>query len=345
MATSKKWVKGGEYETKDHHQELTNKIIALMEESKKLNWEKPWFTCKELPYNPMTGTQYKGVNVISLMASGFDDPRFLTFKGVQEMSAKTGVEMRVKKGAKGTPVFKAVNVVFKEGGQDSGETEPAQPGAARSFWKMVYAGTVFNASQIEGMEPYKVRENIVVDHEEVKALTQALIARTGLQVVHSEMGRAYYSPAEHKVHMPNEEMFKSPQAYYDTLLHEYGHSTGPALKRDMSGGKGSDSYAKEELVAELCSTFMGAELGLPHDPKTHENHVAYLESWLSALKNDKNFIFAAASKASKATEYQMTHLKEHKLDLERTQQQEWILNNVIEPVHAPARTKTLTMSI
>lgn len=47
MAT-KKWAKK-EYEVKDHHQELTDKLIAKMEESKALNWEKPWFTCNELP--------------------------------------------------------------------------------------------------------------------------------------------------------------------------------------------------------------------------------------------------------------------------------------------------------
>lgn len=342
MATKGKWAKK-EYETKDHHQELTDKLIAKMEESKALNWEKPWFTCNELPYNPVTGTRYKGVNVMSLMASGFDDPRFLTFKGVQELAEKTGKEIFVKKGAKGTPVFKAVNVVFKDGGEDTGETEIAQPGAARSFWKMVYAGTVFNASQIEGMEPHVARENKVVDQTEVNLLTEALKSRTGLSVVHSELGRAYYSPAEHKVHMPEPSLFKSTSAYFDTLLHEFGHSTGPALKRDMSGGKGSDSYAKEELVAELSSVFMAAELGLAHDPKSHDNHAAYLESWLSALKGDKNFIFQASSKASKACEFQLDHLKEHKQELEL--RKDWILEKVIAANKEPEQTKTMSMAM
>lgn len=343
MATKGKWAKKDkDYEVKDHHQELTNKLIAKMEESKALNWEKPWFTCNELPYNPVTGTRYKGVNVVSLMASGFDDPRFLTFKGVQELAEKTGKELHVKKGAKGTPVFKAVNVVFAEG-KDEGDTQLAQPGAPRSFWKMVYAGTVFNASQIEGMEPHVARENKVVDHSEVNLLTEALKERTGLTVVHSEMGRAYYSPSEHKVHMPEPAMFKSTSAYFDTLLHEFGHSTGPALKRDMSGGKGSESYAKEELVAELSSTFMAAELGLEHDPKSHENHAAYLESWLSALKGDKNFIFQASSKASKACEYQLDHLKEHKLEIEM--KNDWILEKVVAPARAAEMKKQPVMSM
>ena len=114
--------------------------------------------------------------------------------------------------------------------------------------------------------------------------------------------------------MPLPEKFKSSGAYMDTLLHEFGHATGPALGRDMSGDKNSASYAKEELVAELSSIFMSAELGIPHDPKLHENHAAYMKSWLSALKNDKNFIFSAAQKASKATEYQMGHLEAYRLE-------------------------------
>ena len=133
---------------KDHQQELTNKLIATMEESKALNWEKPWFTCNQLPYNPETGTKYKGINAVSLMTAQFDDPRFLTFKNVQDLAKREGKDIHVKKGAKGITVFKAVQVTFGEKGDVQDETD-----SSRTFWKMAYAGTVFNASQIEGIEP------------------------------------------------------------------------------------------------------------------------------------------------------------------------------------------------
>jgi antirestriction protein ArdC len=310
MATKMKgFVKKAGGELKDHQLELTEKIIESMEQSKALNWERPWFVCNELPYNPVTGTKYKGINIVSLMTAKFDDPRFMTFKNVEELAQKTGNAIHVKKGAKGIPVFKAVQVVFAD--KDSGDSEGEELGA-KSFWKMKYAGTVFNASQIEGLEPYVKRDKAAGSHEEFDHLVEALKAKTNLKIEHSEIGRAYYSPSEHLVHMPNKEKFKSLESYMDTALHEFGHSTGPALGRDMSGGKGTAAYAKEELVAELSSVFMAAEIGVSHDIRRHENHAAYLDSWLQALKNDKSLIFSAAQKASKATEYQMSHLETYK---------------------------------
>lgn len=296
-----------EREEKDHQQILTDSVIARMEEAKKLNWSKPWITCSEAPYNPVTGTRYKGANFVSCLTAGFADPRFYTFNNVRELAEKTGNTIHVKKGAKGIPIFKALQVNFldKKDGEEEGEV--------RSFVKMKYAGTVFNGSQIEGLEPWQKRDNKVEDYQEAEFLSSALQERTNLIVEHSEVGRAYYSQKGHKVHMPNKDLFKSSAAYYDTLAHEFGHSTGPALGRDMTGAMGSAAYAKEELVAELTSMFVCAEIGIPHDPAAHENHAAYLESWLQCLKGDKTLIFKAAGQASRATEFQMEHLKEYKL--------------------------------
>lgn len=236
-----------EREEKDHQQILTDSVIARMEEAKKLNWSKPWITCSEAPYNPVTGTKYKGANFVSCLTAGFADPRFYTFNNVRELAEKTGNTIHVKKGAKGIPIFKALQVNFldKKDGEEEGEV--------RSFVKMKYAGTVFNGSQIEGLEPWQKRDNKVEDYQEAELLSSALQERTNLIVEHSEVGRAYYSQKGHKVHMPKKDLFKSSAAYYDTLAHEFGHSTGPALGRDMTGAMGSAAYAKEELVAELTS--------------------------------------------------------------------------------------------
>jgi len=319
MATKLKDFSNKYGEVKDHQQELTDKIIARLEEAKSnldkgLEWEKPWFSCSELPFNPVTGTKYKGINVISTLSSGFDDPRFYTFNNIKELNEKNESSLHIKKGAKGTPIFKAIQVSFSDKKSGEEEAQSDDGSGVKTFWKMAYAGTVFNGSQIEGLEPYIKRNNQVEPSLALQELTQALIDRTGLKVEHSEVGRAYFQPSVNKVHMPLPEKFKSSGAYMDTLLHEFGHATGPALGRDMSGDKNSASYAKEELVAELSSIFMSAELGIPHDPKLHENHAAYMKSWLSALKNDKNFIFSAAQKASKATEYQMGHLEAYRLE-------------------------------
>lgn len=312
MATKLKEFSNKYGELKDHQQELTNKTIEIMEKS--LKWDTPWFSCSELPFNPVTGTKYKGINIISTLASGFDDPRFYTYNNIQELNKQNESSLHIKKGAKGTPIFKAVQVSFsdKKSGEEGIQSDDGSD--VKTVWKRKLAGFVFNGSQIEGLEPYIKRNNHVEPTLAVQELTQALIKRTGLKVEHSEVGRAYFQPSANKVHMPLPAKFKSSGAYMDTLLHEFGHATGPALGRDMSGDKNSAGYAKEELVAELSSIFMSAELGIPHDAKLHENHAAYMKSWLSALKNDKNFIFSAAQKASKATEYQMGHLEAHRLE-------------------------------
>jgi antirestriction protein ArdC len=94
----------------------------------------------------------------------------------------------------------------------------------------------------------------------------------------------------------------------------------------MGNGFGTSEYAKEELIAELTSSFMAIELGIPHNPSSHENHAAYLKSWLGALKDDKTLITKAANQASKATEFQMEHLTAYKMaqELRAEQAQELV---------------------
>jgi len=68
----------------------------------------------------------------------------------------------------------------------------------------------------------------------------------------------------------------------------------------MSGRFGSEKYAQEELIAELSSCFIGAELGLPSDIP---DHASYIGSWLKRLRDDKREIFRAAAAAQRAADY------------------------------------------
>lgn len=73
------------------------------------------------------------------------------------------------------------------------------------------------------------------------------------------------------------------------------------LDRDLTGRFGSESYAIEELVAELGSAFLCGDLGIAPDPRA--DHACYIKNWLSVLKSDKKAIFTAASKASEAANW------------------------------------------
>ncbi len=67
-------------------------------------------------------------------------------------------------------------------------------------------------------------------------------------------------------------------------------------------------YALGELIAEIASSYVGQELGVPQG-ESLGNHVAYLKSWLEALRNDRNCVFEAAKQASKVTDFLLAFVK------------------------------------
>ena len=310
----KNWSKAKDTDKRDYFQEMTNEVIKGLEECEAGGWKTPWLVCREQPYNPVTGTKYSGVNFMATLVRKFPDPRFFTFKNVQELAEKTGLDLHVKKGEKGTPVFKALQVFTGNDREDGDAVEATDSNGVRSFWKMVHAGTVFNGSQIEGLEPYQAIQHSSAPSEEFGLLVEALRERTGLQLKHSEEGRAYYSPNSHLVHLPHPHRFKTIEDYIDTGTHELGHATGPVLGRDMSGKFGSEAYAKEEFVAELHSLFIGGAMGVDPSGERMEQHREYIRSWLKVLKEDKTFIVEASQKAGKAFEFNMGVLESYKLE-------------------------------
>ena len=64
--------------------------------------------------------------------------------------------------------------------------------------------------------------------------------------------------------MPERGQFDGAEAYYATLFHELVHSTGHESRVGRQGieafaGFGSESYSKEELVAEIGAAYLCAE--------------------------------------------------------------------------------------
>jgi antirestriction protein ArdC len=84
------------------------------------------------------------------------------------------------------------------------------------------------------------------------------------------------------------------------LSHWTRHETH--LNRDVGRKRwGDEGYAAEELVAELGSAFLCADLGLTPEPTP--DHATYIEGWLRVLKNHKRTIFTAAAHAERATAF------------------------------------------
>lgn len=281
--------------------EITQRIIIAMEAGTP-PWRAGW-SSGQLCFNADTGKPYQGINQLLLGMSGYDDPRWLTFKQAKRM------KHHVKKGEKSTKIVRLVEVDNKDQDDDNRDTV-----AEDKDTKLVMRYfDVFNAAQIEGLEPVPPREHAIEPVAAADAVVEGMKA-TGLMVLHGARS-ACYSPHMDSVRMPAKADFLSTEDYYSTLLHECAHATG-APKRlnrlNLTARFGSVDYAKEELRAEISSAMMSAELGIPLGPSHIENHAAYVASWLQALRDDKNEIFRAAGAAQGICDYLCEHAIEPK---------------------------------
>ena len=59
------------------------------------------------------------------------------------------------------------------------------------------------------------------------------------------------------------------------------------------------------LVAELSAVFVQADLGVQIGSKQFTNHAAYLQNWMSLLKDNPNVLFQASADAAKASDFLM----------------------------------------
>jgi antirestriction protein ArdC len=114
---------------------------------------------------------------------------------------------------------------------------------------------------------------------------------------------ACYRPSIDTVFMPPFERFVDSASYYSCLGHETGHATGAKhrLDRDLTGRFGSAKYAMDEVIVELTSSFIMADLGIAHTARAE--NAAYIASWIEILKDDPRAIFTAASKAQAAADW------------------------------------------
>ena len=115
--------------------------------------------------------------------------------------------------------------------------------------------------------------------------------------------------------LPEPSQFPTRNGYYQTALHECGHSTGhpdrmnrDTLKEGLDKGFGSPEYAREELRAEISAMMTGERVGVGHDP---QRGAAYVENWVAVLEKDPHEIHRAARDAQKMTDYLMDRAVEH----------------------------------
>jgi antirestriction protein ArdC len=282
----------------DIYTRITNRIVADLENGVR-PWQKPWTAehaagriSRPLRHNAVP---YRGINVLNLWCEaeerGFANPYWLTYKQAQEIGGQ------VRKGEKSALVVFAGTFTRTEA-TDDGEDQERDIPFLRGY-------AVFNAEQIDDL-PAHFHQPVPqspLDPIERDAIAETFLSNIPAEVRHGG-DRAYYAIYPDYIQLPPFESFRDAGSYYATRAHETCHWTRHESRLNREFGRkkwGDEAYAFEELVAELGSAYLCADLGLT--PDLREDHAAYIASWLTVLRDDKRAIFTAAAHAERAADY------------------------------------------
>jgi antirestriction protein ArdC len=287
------------------YQIITDRIIRSLE-GNKVPWQKEWTASGGVPANVISGKPYRGINSLLLWSamSAYGSPWFLTEKQA------LGLGGRVKSSQLKYGSLITFWKVIQKDVVKSDDSEDEEVQVEKRFVLLYYK--VYSVTQCEGLKLPKrcleAEKNQVASLPEPQVVFDNYIAANNLKV---ELGRPSYSPSQDVVRLPDRNAFISPESYYATAFHEAVHSTGHSsrldrFKNEKSSYFGSETYSKEELVAELGAAFLSSQTKIDKPP-VFDNSVAYIKNWLKVLKDDPRMIIFAASKAQKAADYVLGH--------------------------------------
>lgn len=281
---------------KKMYADVAEGIISLME-SGVAPWSRPWIVRgrndPSLPRNGSSDRAYSGFNSLYLShlmrVNGWSDPRFFTKTNMDSFGG------RILKGNEGTVVVYNKRVVKEVEGEDK----------PKVFYLMRY-WKVWNAAQISG-----VPERVIADpvepfvHDGSFPVADRVVDEyCESQKVDVRYGgdRAFYSPHDDYIGMPDVSQFELLEKFYSVLFHEIIHSSGHSSRQDRlsKGGFGDDSYAKEELVAEFGASFLCVNTGVP---LVESCSAAYVKSWADRCREDPALLVTAVNAAGRAADF------------------------------------------
>lgn len=276
---------------------IWDQLIAKVESDPGI-WLKPWFMTEKgesiRPSNFSTGRKYSGFNIFMLeitrQAGGFTSSKWITFNQC------AGLGGSVIKGSKGAPIIVFSPPKYKE--DKDGKREMIRPPFFGSSYVFNIEQTTLKEAESPSPAP-SVTEPVFMTIQEA----EDLIIKTGAIIIEKPSDRAYYSPGADHIVIPSIKQFKSVPEYYGTKFHELIHWSGHESRLNrlkVNAGFGSDSYAREELIAEIGSVFLKTETGINDGV---DNAARYIKNWWSAIKEDKGSLIDACAKAQKASDY------------------------------------------
>ena len=287
------------------YQDITDKIIEALENGVG-PWIKPWNDSGAqfgLHRNAVSDHVYRGINVLLLnlvtFEKGYTDPRWVTFNDAHKLGGY------IKKGEKHTKIvfWKFLDLKDKTEGETtrSDEKQPKKVIPLLRFYR------VFNVEQCANL---KLKDLPKPDNTTVLGETNEN-AETILSIPTIKIGgsKAAYYPNHDFIQMPPREAFESLDHFFVTGFHESVHWTGHESRLNRVFGKrfGDNSYAFEELVAEMGAAFLGGHVGLSFKEMRHPE---YIQSWINKMRDDNKAIFTACRLAQEATDFVMDKVQE-----------------------------------
>lgn len=267
---------------------VTERILKMLDEGV-APWHRPWKSAGGA-LNVNSKRPYRGINAFLLAFAPYESPYWATFNGWKKLGGQ------VRKGEKSTlVVFWKINE-YKD---------PSAPNGVKKVPMLRYY-RVFNRDQVDGT--FKI-DNAVAqggEHDPIESAEQVVENMPNRPSIKHGGSVASFTPLLDTVNMPKLNSFDTPEHYYSTMFHELGHSTGMSnrCKRGIedNSGFGSESYSKEELVAEMTAAFVAGSIGMNIEV-TIENSASYIKGWLSKLESEPKLVIQAAAQAQKAADY------------------------------------------
>jgi antirestriction protein ArdC len=263
-------------------EKVTANILKALESGETLPWRKPWSV--PCPSNS-NGRRYSGINRVVLSSTDYRDHRWITFKQAQNLGGG------VRKGEKGTPVvlWKQLSFLDDEEQQDKS--------------KLVCQGfTVFNLEQCDGVDIKAIETRTATDLTIAEKVNRTIREFATCPAIKYGGNRAYYLPPTDEICLPHVHHFASDETWASVLFHEMGHACGhpSRLNRFSIENPNRDDkmrYAFEELVAELTSAMLCAELGIIGNA---DQSASYIQSWIKGFRDKPFFLAQASTRAEKS---------------------------------------------
>jgi antirestriction protein ArdC len=293
----------------ESRKETVAELCRLIQENK-APWQKPWQAGDiPMPYNPVSKTNYRGYNRLVLSMCDYADARWVSFLQAHQKG------WWIPNGAKAQPIefwqWTAKRRILDKTGRpvrdEDGNPVEYEVNYTRPWFKRFY---VFNVSQLitqdgspmPGPDPPRILW-------QPQSAIEELIKATGAKIAFDRVDRCFYDHKNDQICMPQKGHFFEAGGYYSSLFHELAHWTRHPDRLNREKTMVGQSYAREELRAEIAAWMLCQELAVDFSP---DNHAAYCQHWINDLSGDPSEIVRACLEAEKIKEYLLApvaHLK------------------------------------